>query len=251
MKRVAVLVALVVSAAGCSSSSSSSSSTAPQTSTTAAPLPINVFAAASLTGAFNAAAPPNVHFNFGGSNALVTQIVDGAPADVFASADQKNMQKLVTAGLVDPPVVFVRNKLEIAVAPGNPKHIVGLADLAKPDISSVLEAVGVPAGDYTRQVEASLAITITPKSLDPDVKTAIARVTAGEVDATVVYATDVRAAGAHVTGVEIPDNRQPTIAYPIAVVRATAHRAAAEAFVRSTVSGDVQLALEAAGFIKP
>ena len=130
-------------------------------------------------------------FNFAGSNTLVTQIQQGAPADVFASADQKNMDKLVTAGLVETPVIFARNKLEIAVAPGNPKNITSLQDLAKPGVSVVLEATGVPAGDYTRQVETQLGISITPKSLEPDVKTAITQVTSGEVDATVVYVTDV------------------------------------------------------------
>jgi molybdate transport system substrate-binding protein len=147
--------------------------------------------------------------------------------------------------------VFSKNKLEIAVAPGNPKQITGLADLAKPGVSVVLEAVGVPAGDYTRQVEAQLGITITPKSLEPDVKTSITQVTSGEVDATVVYVTDVFAAGSKVAGVPIPDSEQPSIVYPIAVVKASSNQAAAAAFVQSAVSGDVQKALVAQGFIAP
>jgi molybdate transport system substrate-binding protein len=220
---------------------------------------INVFAAASLTEAFNAAKAPlasadrglSITYDFGGSNMLVTQIQQGAPADVFASADQKNMQKLVTAGLVDTPVTFARNKLEIAVAPGNPKHITGLRDLAAPGVTVVLAAPGVPAGDYTRQVEAQLGVTITPKSLAPDVKTAITSVTSGEADATVVYVTDVLAAGSKVTGVSIADNLQPTITYPIAVVKATHNEAAAAAFVQSTVSGAVHQALLVQGFLPP
>ena len=170
---------------------------------------------------------------------------------MFASADNANMNKLVAAGLVETPVVFARNKLEIAVAPGNPKHITGLADLAKPGIGVVLEAPGVPAGDYTRGVLGQLHISLTPRSLETDVKSALAKVASGEADATVVYVTDVVAAGASVTGIAIPDSEQPVITYPIAVLKASKNRAAAEAFVLSAVSGDVQKALAAAGFLPP
>jgi molybdate transport system substrate-binding protein len=256
-------LALVLSAC---SSSSSTKTTSPSTTgaaptTTAAPITgrLNVFAAASLTAAFNTAkttltaANPGLSltYNFAGSNTLVSQIQQGAPADVFASADMKNMQKLVDAGLVGTPVTFAKNKLEIAVAAGNPKNITSLADLAKPGVTVVLEAVGVPAGDYTRQVLTAKGITVTPKSLETDVKSAVAKVTSGEADATVVYVTDVAAAGSKVAGVTIPDADQPSITYPIAVVKASKNHAAAQAFVDSAVSGDVQKALEAAGFIAP
>jgi len=273
LRRLAVAATLPMALMACSSSKSSSTTTtaaaaattaapttaAPTTTTPALSGSLNVFAAASLTGAFNAAKTAyatsdpglSLTFNFAGSNTLVTQIEQGAPADVFASADEKNMQKLVTAGLVETPVTFARNKLEIAVAPGNPKNITSLADLAKPGISVVLEATGVPAGDYTRQVETQLGISITPKSLEPDVKTAITQVTSGEVDATVVYVTDVFAAGSKVTGVPIPDSEQPSIVYPVAVVKASSNQAAAAAFVQSAVSGAVQQALAAQGFIAP
>lgn len=256
----ALAVAVALAAAGCSSNASSSSNAAttssPPTTTAGFTGSLQVFAAASLTGAFNTAktalmtAHPGLRltYNFAGSNTLVAQITQGANADVFASADAKNMQKLVDAGLVETPVTFAKNKLEIAVAPGNPKHIGGLADLAKPGVSVVLEAVGVPAGDYTRQVLAAQHITVTPKSLETDVKSALAKVTAGEADATVVYATDVTAAASTVAGVAVPDAMQPAITYPIAVVKATGNHAAAQAFVDSARSGDVQSALEAAGF---
>ena len=115
----------------------------------------------------------------------------------------------------------------------------------------VLEATGVPAGDYTRQVLASQHLTVTPKSLETDVKSAVAKVSTGEADATVVYVTDVTEAGSQVSGVTIPDNLQPDITYPIAVVKATKNQAGAQAFVNSAVSGDVQKALEAAGFLPP
>jgi molybdate transport system substrate-binding protein len=264
---VPALAALGLALTACSSSSSPRSSTGGSATTSAAPAAtaalltgsLNVFAAASLTAAFNSAkttqtaANPGLSmtYNFAGSNTLVAQIQQGAPADVFASADTKNMQKLVDAGLVEPPVTFAKNKLEIAVAPGNPKNITGLADLAKPGATVVLEAVGVPAGDYTRQVLASRGITFTPQSLETDVKSAVAKVTSGEADATVVYVTDVAAAAPKVTGVTIPEADQPSITYPIAVVKATKNHPAARAFVDSAVSGDVQKALEAAGFVPP
>jgi molybdate transport system substrate-binding protein len=247
-------VLAVVTTAACGSDSKTSSSTSPTSAAITGNL--NVFGAASLTGAFNdaktrlTAANPglNLTYNFAGSNALVAQIQQGGPADVFASADQKNMQTLVTAGLVETPVTFARNKLQIAVAAGNPKGITGLADLAKPGVTVVLEAPGVPAGDYTRQVLAAKGITVTPKSLETDVKSALAKVTSGEADATVVYVTDVKAGGPKVQGVTIPDAEQPDISYPIAVVKAAKNHAAAQGFVSSAVSGEVQKSLEAAGF---
>ena len=246
---------------GSTNSASSTSTTARSTTTEVAPVTgtLTVFAAASLTGAFNSAkaaldgANPGLalDYNFAGSNALVAQIQQGAPADVFASADTGNMARLVAAGLVETPVTFARNRLEIAVAPGNPRHITGLADLAKPGVTVVLEAAGVPAGDYTRSVLASQHVTVNPKSLETDVKSALAKVTSGEADATVVYVTDVIAAGSAVAGVTIPDPLQPEITYPIAVVKSSKNSAAARAFVNSAVSGDVQKALEAAGFLPP
>jgi molybdate transport system substrate-binding protein len=273
LRRLAVAAAAPIALAACSSSSSSTTTTtaaasattaapttaAPTTTTAALSGSLKVFAAASLTGAFNAAktayatSDPSLSltFNFGGSNTLVTQIQQGAPADVFASADQKNMAKLVSAGLVDTPVTFAKNKLEIAVAPGNPKGITSLQDLAKAGLTVVLGEPGLPAGDYTRQVETQLGITITPKSLCPDVKTCITQVSSGEADATVVYVTDVKAAGSKVAGVTIADNLQPAITYPIAVVKASSNQAAAQAFVQSAVSGEVQHDLLAMGFIAP
>ena len=269
VRTLSSVAALALAATACSSTTSTTSTTSTNstTSTTAASTTtaiamtgsLNVLAAASLTGAFTAAksslaaADPglSITFDFAGSNALVTQITQGAPADVFASADTRNMQKLVDAGLVETPVTFARNKLEIAVAAGNPKHIAGLADLARADLTVVLEAASVPAGDYARQVLAAQHITVTPRSLETDVKSAVAKVTSGEADATVVYTTDVTAAGARIAGVVVPDDLQPAIAYPIAVVKATTNPSAARGFLRSAVSGEVQRAVEAAGFLPP
>jgi molybdate transport system substrate-binding protein len=260
-------VSLGLVAAGCSGSKTSSATTAapattvPATTTTVSPLTgsLTVLAAASLTEGFNDAKTKltatnpglSITYSFAGSQALVTQIQNGAPADVFASADTANMTKLVTAGLVDPPVTFARNKLEIAVAPGNPKNITGLTDLAKPDLKVVLEDPSVPAGNYARQALTKLNITVKPVSNPLDVKSALLAVTSGEADAVVVYVTDVTSAGAKAQGVPIPDDQNIIATYPIAVVKTTKNQAAAQAFVDSMVSGDGQKALLARGFLAP
>jgi molybdate transport system substrate-binding protein len=260
VKPVVVAVAIAAMALlGSACGSGSTSHDAPTTRSAAISGRLHVFAAASLTAAFTDAKPKltasnpglTLSYNFAGSNALVAQIEQGAPADVFASADLTNMHPLVAAGLVETPKSFAKNKLQIAVATGNPKGISSLADLAKPGVSVVLGAHGVPAGDYTRQVFAAKGIVVHPKSLETDVKSALAKVTSGEADATVVYVTDVTAGGAKVQGVTIPDADQPAITYPIAVVKATKNHAAAQAFVDSAVSGDVQKSLEATGFSAP
>ncbi len=258
--RIALLVAsvaFVASACGSSSKPASSSTT------TTKPLlsgSLNVFAAASLTGAFDdekqklAASDHGLSltYNFAGSQALVTQIQQGAPADVFASADEKNMQKLVDAGLVEAPKRFARNKLEIAVAPGNPKHVTGLADLERPGVTLVLADASVPAGKYARQAFQKAGLPAPkPVSNELDVKSALSKLTLGEADAVVVYVTDVKAAGSKVAGVVIPDGQNVVAIYPIAVVKASKNLQAAEAFVDEIVSGTGQQALQARGFLPP
>jgi len=220
---------------------------------------VRVLAAASLSEAFGdeqvslRASQPglSVTFSFGGSGALAAQVQQGAPADVIATADVTSMRKLIDAGLVEPPVTFARNKLEILVVPGNPRGITSLADLARPDVKVVLEDASVPAGRYAAQALHVAGVSVRPVSNEPDVKAAVSKVTTGEADATIVYATDVRAAGAKGMGVEIPDGQNVIADYPIAVVRATAHRAAAEAFVEATVRGSGQEALRRRGFLPP
>jgi molybdate transport system substrate-binding protein len=193
----------------------------------------------------------HVTANFAGSQALVAQIEQGAPADVFASADQKNMQKLVDTGLVEPPSVFARNALEIVVARANPKRIAGLRDLSRSDLVVVLADPSVPVGNYARQALVKAGVTVRPKSLELDVKAALAKVTTGEADATIVYATDVQAAGANAVGVVIPGAQNVVATYPIAVVKATKHRAAADAFVAMVMSKAGQQVLAARGFLSP
>ena len=216
---------------------------------------ITVLAAASLTEAFTAAADavPQVRprFSFAGSQQLTTQLLQGAAGDVVATADEASMQRLVDAGLVDPPVTFARTTLVIAVRPGNPRGVTGLADLARPGLLVVLADPTVPAGRYARQVLERASVQVRPRSLELDVKAALGKVTAGEADAAVVYATDVRASGGRAEAVAFPEAAEPTasVGYRIAVVRATRHRAAAEAFVASATTGAVGEALRAAGFV--
>ncbi|MCU1375670.1 MAG: molybdenum transporter, periplasmic molybdate-binding protein [Actinomycetia bacterium] len=235
MRRLALALLLVL-AVGCGRDAA----------TTAGPRP-TVLAAASLTEAFNDIG--GATFTFAGSSALVSQIEAGAPADVFASADEKNMQQLVDAGLVEAPEVFAHNTLEIVTKPGNPKHIEGLADLADPDLAVVLADPSVPVGAYSQQVLTKAGVTVEPRSLELDVKAALTRVTIGDADAAIVYASDAQAAGAKATGVEIPTGQNVTATYPIAVVKASRHRAAARAFVRAVLSTRGQAALKAHGFL--
>lgn len=259
-----VMVCFALVAAACGSSSKSSGSTPSTTSTPTTPAKLSgsldVFAAASLTEAFNdektalASSDPGLSltYNFAGSQALVTQIKNGAPADVFASADRKNMQKLIDAGLVEAPKTFARNKLEIAVAPGNPKHITGFADLEKSGVILVLEDPSVPAGNYARQAFTRAGLPAPkPASNELDVKSTLAKLTSGDADAVVVYVTDVKAAGSKVEGVEIPDSQNVIATYPIAAIKASKHLTAAEAFVDEVVSGSGQQALQARGFLAP
>jgi len=256
----AAAIVLVLFASACGSSSKSPSATQSTTGAGSLTGKLNVFAASSLTEPFTneqatlKSKDPGLSltFDFAGSQALATQIKQGAPADIFASADKRNMTKLVTAGLVETPVVFARNKLEIAVAPGNPKHITGLADLEKPGVVLVLEDPSVPAGNYARQAFKKAGLPPPkPKSNDLDVKSALAKLTLGEADAVVVYVTDVKAAGSKVEGISIPNKQNVTATYPIAVVKASKNLAAAEAFVAEIVRGSGQQALQALGFLPP
>jgi molybdate transport system substrate-binding protein len=218
---------------------------------------VTVFAAASLTESFTdlqtalTSSDPglSVTYSFGGSGALVTQVQQGAPADVIATADTASMKKLTDGGLVETPTTFANNKLEILVAPGNPKGIHTLADLARTDIKLVTEEDTVPAGKYSAQILEKAGVTVSPVSKEADVKSAVAKVTSGEADVTIVYVTDVKAAGSKGEGVQIPDAQNVVAAYPIAIVKATAHHDAAAAFVDAVVKGGGQAVLQQHGFL--
>jgi molybdate transport system substrate-binding protein len=219
---------------------------------------VTVFAAASLTDAFTEigdafmAANAEVTFNFAASSELVTQINEGgAPADVFASADQNNMSKLTDAGNDgSDPVVFATNVLEIIVEPGNPQGIAGVADLADDDLILVTCAPEVPCGNYAQQIFDAAGVAVTPDSLEENVRAVVTKVTAGEADAGIVYKTDVTAAGDEADGVEIPADINVVAEYPIAVTKDAPNPEGAQAFVDFVLS-EGQTILDSYGFLRP
>lgn len=236
--------------------------TGPRPAATAAPDirgTITVFAAASLTGAFaelgvqfQAAHPgATVTFNFAGSSALAQQIVAGAPADVFAAASPATMKVVTTAGDSDAPQVFVRNRLQIAVPAGNPGGVTGLDDFAKPPLKIALCASEVPCGAAAAKAFAAAGITPAPDTLEQDVKATLAKVSLGEVDAALVYRTDVLAAGGKVEGISFSESDQAVNDYPLATLSAAPNRTGAQAFVAFVLSPDGQRVLTAAGFDRP
>lgn len=221
---------------------------------------ITVFAGSSLTDAFKNAGDEiaktnpasRFTFNFGSSSTLATQIVNGAPADVFASADDANMQKVVDAKLTDgAPVAFVSNRLQIAVAPGNPKKVAGLADLARSDVVLVLAAPTVPAGKYALEALAKAGVTAKPASQEVDVRAVLNKVSLGEADAGIVYVTDVKSAVGRVTGVDIPEQHQVLARYPIVAIKDSRNPRVAHAFVDYLLSPAGQSVLAEFGFSKP
>jgi molybdate transport system substrate-binding protein len=188
-------------------------------------------------------------YSFAGSQQLAAQIGAGAPADVVATADEETMARLVAADLVEMPTTFARNTLQIAVGPRNPKAITSLGDLARPGLKVVLADPSVPAGRYARQALDKAGVTVRPVSLELDVKSVLGKVTSGEADAGVVYVTDVVAGGTTVAGVDIPATHNVAARYPVAMVRATRNRAAAQAFIDQLLHGPGRDALLAHGFL--
>jgi molybdate transport system substrate-binding protein len=221
---------------------------------------VTVFAAASLTDAFTeigeAFAVENgeahVVFNFAASSELVTQINEGAPADVFASADQNNMTKLTDAGNNgSDPVIFATNLLEIIVAPDNPLGITAVGDLGNDDLITVVCAPEVPCGSYSQQIFDAAGVTVTPDSLEENVRAVVTKVTAGEADAGIVYKTDVADAGDQASGVEIPVDINVVAAYPVATTIGAPNAAGARAFIDFVLGEQGQRILDSYGFLPP
>ena len=212
---------------------------------------ITVFAAASLQKPFETMARQahvNATFNFAGSQTLTAQLSQGAQADVFASADTAHMKTVQNAGLIDgSPQTFAHNRLEIAVAKGNPKHIQSLADLARSDIVVVLADASVPAGKYAQQALAKAGVKVKPASLELEVTAVLTKVALGEADAGIVYVSDVVSSG-KVDGVPIPDSQNVLAEYPIAILAGAPNKSAAKMFVDYVMSPSGQAALEQAGF---
>lgn len=228
--------------------------------TDGSPGEVVVFAAASLTEAFTelgeafAEAHPDVTvtFNFAASSELVAQIVEGAPADVYASADMTNMTKLTDAGgAAADPVVFATNESEIIVEPGNPLGIDGIDDLADDDLILVICAPEVPCGTYAAEIFENAGVTVEPDSFEENVKAVVTKVTLGEADAGIAYATDVTAAGDEADGVEIRDDVNVVAAYPIVVTADAPNHDGGQAFVDFVASGDGQAILARYGFGSP
>lgn len=199
-----------------------------------------VFAAASLREAFaevgeeyEAANPQTtVTFVFAGSATLATQISEGAPGDVFAAANPATMASVVEAGrTARPPVVFARNRLVIAVERGNPKGVGGLADLARPGVTVALCAEQVPCGAAAKAALAAANVALTPVTLEQDVRAALSKVVLGEVDAALVYRTDIASAISTVEGVEFPESAQAINDYQVAPLSGAPNAAGAEAFI--------------------
>ena len=221
---------------------------------------LTVFAAASLTDVFGALGDQltadnpdlDIQFNFAGSSALATQITQGAPADVFASANEPQMAVVTDAGLADgDPTVFTANHLEIAVPAGNPAGVSGLADFAREDLTLAVCAPEVPCGAAAEQVFEAAGVTAVPDTQEEDVRAALTKVELGEVDAALVYASDVASAGDAVEGIEFPEAADAVNEYPICVLADAPNADAAQAFVELVLSDEGQRALADAGFTAP
>jgi molybdate transport system substrate-binding protein len=215
---------------------------------------ITVYAAASLTQVF-----PRIdkspRYSFAGSDTLATQIAQGAPADVFASASPKQTELLYHNGVLRRPVVFATNKLIVIVPSSNPAHIASVYDLRRSGVKLIIGTPTVPVGAYTRQVLDSLGITQAVMSnvvdQEPDVKGIVAKIALGEGDAGFVYKTDAKPAGTKVKSLLIPAWAQPPIRYEIGIVRKSSHLAAERAFIKRVTSLRGRRLLVTAGFGLP
>lgn len=219
-----------------------------------------MYAAASLTSSFEQLGEDfeaehdgvTVEFNFAGSSDLVSQIQSGAPADVFASADEANMEKLTADDLQSSePELFATNTLEIATPPDNPAGVQSLQDLANPDINLVICAPEVPCGAAAAAVAEEAGITLEPDSEEQSVTDVLGKVTSGEADAGLVYVTDVIAAGDDVQGIKFPESEKVVNNYPIATVAESENADLAQGFVDLVLSDAGQQVLADAGFGQP
>lgn len=224
---------------------------------------VTVFAASSLTDAFTEigvgfeAANPGttVEFNFGASSDLVDSLTSGeaiGTADVFASADEDNVAELVEAGdSADDPQVFARNQAEIAVPAGNPGDVTGIEDLADEGLFVGVCAPDVPCGAYAQEVFDNAGVTPSIDTEEARVTDVVAKVAGGDLDAGIVYATDVLANADEVDGVEIPAEFNVEAIYPIATVREAPAAEGAGAFVEYVLSEEGQAVLAEYGFLPP
>lgn len=246
--RMALLMALVVVLAACGDDGGSVEGE------------LLVSAAASLTDAFadveaafeDANPDVDVVLNLGSSSSLREQILEGAPADVFASANTSNMDQVVEAGEVEgEPEIFVRNLLQIAVPSGNPAGVTGLEDFGRDELLIGLCAEEVPCGDFAREALANAGVTPAIDTNEPDVRALLTKVEVGELDAGITYVTDVSSTGGTVDGVDIPDDQNVVASYPIAALTNAPNPEAAAAFVAFVLSDEGQAILAEYGFAAP
>ena len=248
MKRLAIAALTLLLISGCSSTEQPAANK------------IIVFAAASLKKTFTELGEQfkiqnrgsSMEFSFAGSSDLVTQLTQGAPADVFASADTKNMDKAAQAGLLaGNPVNFASNTLTIAVAPGNPKKIGSFKDLTRQGLNVVVCAPQVPCGSATQKVEQVTGVTLYPVSEESAVTDVLSKVETGQADAGLVYVTDAKGAGDKVASVAFPEAAGAVNTYPIAVLKESKSQELARKFVDLVTGEAGQKVLNAAGFAKP
>ncbi|GAA3842723.1 molybdate ABC transporter substrate-binding protein [Sphaerisporangium flaviroseum] len=257
LTRWAVAIPLALALAGCGSSGQADPS-GPGSSSGGATT-VTVFAAASLTETFaelgktfEASHPgASVRFNFGSSATLAQQITQGAPADVFAAASPATMKTVTDASLAGTPVTFARNKLRIAVPADNPAKVVRLSDLADPAVKVALCAVQVPCGAASVKALDAAGLKVTPVTYEQDVKATLTKVELGEVDAALVYTTDVSAAGGKVRGIEFPEADKAINDYPIAALTKAPAADLAGRFVDLVLSAQGRDVLTRAGFLAP
>jgi molybdate transport system substrate-binding protein len=250
-KWVGLVLVVVLLVGACGSGSGSPGSSTSKT--------ITVLAASSLTEAFTQIgkdfqtknAGSTVTFSFGSSATLATQITQGAPADVFAAASPSTMKTVTDAGAAGTPTDFVSNTLEIAVPKGNPHHITGLKDFADKRRRIAICDPSVPCGAAAVKVFAAAKITAAPDTLEQDVKATLQKVSRDEVDAALVYRTDVLSIPGEVDGIEFPEAKLAVNLYPIATLKASKNATLAKAFVDYVLSPDGQAVLSKAGFAKP
>ena len=213
--------------------------------------PLTIYAAASLTDVFRAF-DPDQHYSFAGSNALETQIRNGAPADIFASAAPLNTQRLFRQNLVRKPVTFTSNRLALIVPRSNPAGIRSVYDLKRKPVKLVIAGAAVPVGGYTRTVLRKMGLSsVLSKvvSQETDVRAVTGKVALGQADAGFVYVTDARAVADRVTVIRIPAWAQPRVRYEIAVVSSSSKKTAAQAWIRTLLSARGQAALKEYGFL--
>ena len=221
--------------------------------------PLTVLAAASLTDAFGdigaafESANPGVEvrLSFGGSSALARQLTEGAPGDVFAAAAPEPVAAVVAAGLAGDPVPFATNTMTVVVPATNPGGVARLADLGAPGVTVALCKADVPCGAAAERLLSRNGVVVTPVTLEPDVRAVLGKVAAGEVDAGVVYATDVAAGGTEVRSVVIPPRQNVTTTYPAVALTGATNPTAAAAFVAFLTSPPGRSILVAAGFGPP